>query len=53
MSSFPIHLLLSLGDLTPGLLLHRKTLNGKPDQARHVRNEVYALPDTRDKLARV
>ena len=23
------------------------------DQARHVRNEVSALPDTRDKLARV
>ena len=23
------------------------------DQARHVRNKVYALPDTRDKLARV
>ncbi len=23
-----------------------------PDQARHVRNEVSALPDTRDKLSR-
>ncbi len=36
-----------------GLFYDKSFQSNNTDQARHVRNEVSALPDTRDKLARV